>query len=44
MQDGHKTKLDYDKGFSQGERIVFYIPEQSHRSDRLRAGEFTKAS
>ena len=35
MQDGHKTRLDYDKGFSQGERTVFYIPERSHRSDWL---------
>nr|POF00475.1 hypothetical protein CFP56_55147 [Quercus suber] len=36
MYDGHKTRVDFDGGSSHRERIVSYIPEQPHRSDRLR--------
>nr|POE46355.1 hypothetical protein CFP56_55215 [Quercus suber] len=34
MQEGHQTRLDSDKGSSQGERIVSYILEQSYCSKR----------
>nr|POF00474.1 hypothetical protein CFP56_55146 [Quercus suber] len=36
MYDRHKTRVDFDGGSSHGERTVSYIPEQPHRSDRLR--------
>ena len=36
MLEGYQTKHDSNKGSSQGERIVSYIPEQSHRNDRER--------
>ena len=36
MHNGHETKVDYDEGSSQGERIVSYIPEWSCRSNRVR--------
>ena len=36
MQDGHKTRVDSNKGSSQGKRTVSYIHEQSHRGDRQR--------
>ena len=33
MQDGHKTKVDSNKGSSHGERSVSYVPERSYRSE-----------
>nr|POE83528.1 hypothetical protein CFP56_48261 [Quercus suber] len=34
MQDGNQTRLDSDEGSSQGERTIFYAPEQLYRNER----------
>ena len=34
MQDEHETRVDSDKGSSQGKRLVSYIPEHSYHSER----------
>ena len=36
MQEGYQTRHDSVERSSQGERIVSYIPERSHCSDRKR--------
>ena len=34
MQDGHETRLDSDKGFLQGKRLVSYVIEHSYHTER----------
>ena len=34
MQDGHETRLDSDKGFLQGKRLVSYVIEHSYHNER----------